>query len=61
MDWILLVIIVGLSNTDRAVNSATVPMATAERCNAAKDQMVNAIKIYNSPNFAILAECLRSR
>jgi hypothetical protein len=61
MDWILLVIIVGLSNTDRAVNSATVPMATAERCNAAKDQMVNSIKVYNSPNFSIIAECLRSR
>jgi hypothetical protein len=61
MDWILLVIIVGLSNTDRAVNSATVPMATAERCNTAKDQMVNSIKAYNITNFSIIAECLRSR
>jgi len=61
MDWILLVIIVGLSNSDSAVNSATVPMATAERCNSAKNQMVNSIKSYNSPNFAIIAECLQSR
>jgi len=61
MDWILLVIIVGLSDSDRAVNSATVPMATVERCNSARDKMVNAIKVYNSPNFAIIAECLQSR
>ena len=61
MDWILLVIIAGVSVSDRAVNSATVPMATAERCNSAKEKVINATKAYNSPNFVIIAECLQSR
>jgi len=61
MDWILLVIIVGLSASDRAVNSATVPMATVERCNSARDKLVNAVKAYQSPNYTIIAECLQSR
>jgi hypothetical protein len=61
MDWILLVIIVGTSMSDKAVNSATVPMATGERCNAAKDKLLNAIKVYQSPNYAVVAECLQSR
>jgi hypothetical protein len=61
MDWILLVIIVGYSASDRAVNSATVPMATVERCNSAKDKLVNAIKVYDTPNYMIIAECLQSR
>ena len=61
MDWILLVIVAGTSMSDRAINSATVPMATVERCNAAKDKLTSAIKVYQSPNFVVIAECLQSR
>ena len=60
MDWILLVIIAGASASG-TVNSTTVPMATAERCNAARDKLLNALKAYQTPNYAIIAECLQSR
>jgi hypothetical protein len=36
-------------------------MATVERCNAARDKVLNAIKVYQTPNYAIIAECLQSR
>ena len=61
MEWILLVIIVGSSDSARAVNSAPVPMATLQLCNTARDKLLNSIKVYQSPNFQIIAECLQSR
>jgi hypothetical protein len=60
MEWILLVIIAGASASG-TVNSTTVPMATVEHCNAARDKLLNALKVYQSPNYAIIAECLQSR
>jgi hypothetical protein len=61
MEWVLLVIIAGVPAPGAAINSTTVPMATAERCNAARDKLLNAIKVYQSPNYAVIAECLQSR
>jgi len=60
MDWILLVIIAGASASG-TVNSTTVPVATVERCNAARDKLLDALTVYQSPNYAIIAECLQSR
>jgi hypothetical protein len=60
MEWVLVVIIAGASASG-TVNSTTVPMATLERCNAAKDKLLNAIKVYQTPNYAIIIECLQSR
>jgi len=61
MEWVLLVIVAGTSPTGMAINSANVPMATVERCNAAREKLLAAIKIYQSPNYAVVAECLQSR
>ena len=61
MEWILLVIVAGTSQTGMAIHSTSVPMATVERCNVARDKLLAAIKIYQSPNYAVVAECLQSR
>ena len=61
MEWVLLVIVAGTSQTGMAINSTNVPMATVERCNAARDKLLTAIKAYQSPNYAVVAECLQSR
>lgn len=61
MEWVLLIIVAGTSPSGMAINSSNVPMATMERCNAAKDKMLAAIKVYQSPNIAVVAECLQSR
>jgi len=61
MEWVLLVIVAGTSPSAMAINSTTVPMATVERCNVAREKLLAAIKIYQSPNYAVVAECLQSR
>jgi hypothetical protein len=61
MEWILVIIVGGTTPTGMAINSTNVPMATVERCNAARDKMLTAIKAYQSPNYAVVAECLQSR
>lgn len=60
MEWVLLVIIAGQSASGN-VNSTNVPMATLERCNAAKEKLMTSIKAYQSPNYTVIAECLQSR
>jgi hypothetical protein len=42
MDWVLFVVIVSTSMTDKAINSSNVPMATQQLCNAAKAQLIQA-------------------
>ena len=61
MEWILLVIVAGTSQAGMAIHSTNVPMATVERCNVARDKLVAATKVYQSPNYAVVAECLQSR
>jgi hypothetical protein len=38
MNWMLFVVILSGSPSDKVINSTTVPMATEQLCNAAKDQ-----------------------
>jgi hypothetical protein len=61
MDWVLFVVIVSTSITDKAINSSTVPMATQQLCDAAKAQLIQAYKETQSPNFVLYAECLQAR
>jgi hypothetical protein len=61
MDWVLFVVIVSTSATDKAINSANVPMATQQLCYAAKAQLLQAYKEAQSPNFNFYAECLQAR
>jgi hypothetical protein len=61
MDWVLFVVIVSTSLTDKAINSSNVPMATQQLCNAAKAQLIQAYKETQSPNFVLYAECLQAR
>jgi hypothetical protein len=61
MDWVLFVVIVSTSMTDKAINSSNVPMATQQLCNAAKAQLLQTYKEARSPNFIFYAECLRAR
>jgi hypothetical protein len=61
MEWILLVIVAGSSQTGVAINSTNVPMANVERCNVARDKLLAAIKVYQSPTYVVIAECLQSR
>jgi hypothetical protein len=61
MDWVLFVVIVSTSMTDKAINSSNVPMATQQLCNAAKAQLIQAYKETKSPNFNLYAECLQAR
>jgi hypothetical protein len=61
MDWVLFVVIVSTSMTDKAINSSNVPMATQQLCNAAKAQLIQAYKETQSPNFMLYAECLQAR
>jgi hypothetical protein len=58
MDWVLFVVIV---NTAMNINSSNVPMATEQLCEAAKAQLIQALKETNSPNYLLYAQCLRSR
>jgi hypothetical protein len=62
MDWILFVVIASMSMSDnKAINSATVPMATLQLCNAAKAKLTEAYKTTQSPNFMFIGECLQAR
>jgi hypothetical protein len=61
MDWVLFIVIVSTSTTDKAINSSHVPIATQQLCNAAKAQMIEAYKEARSPNFILYAECLKAR
>jgi hypothetical protein len=61
MDWVLFVVIVSTSMTDKAINSSNVPMATQQLCNAAKAQLIQAYQEAKSPNFNLYAECLQAR
>jgi hypothetical protein len=61
MDWVLFVVIVSTSMTDKAINSSSVPMATQQLCKAAKAQLIQAYEESKSPNFNLYAECLRAR
>jgi hypothetical protein len=61
MDWVLFIVIVSTSTTDKAINSSHVPIATQQLCNAAKAQLIEAYKETRSPNFILYAECLKAR
>ena len=61
MDWVLFVVIVSTSITDKAINSSSVPMATQQLCNAAKAQLIQVYKETQSPNYTFYAECLQVR
>ncbi len=61
MDWVLFVVIVSTSMTDKAINSSNVPMATQQLCSAAKAQLMQTYKEARSPNFILYAECLQAR
>jgi hypothetical protein len=57
MDWVLFVVIVSTSMTDKATNSSSVPMAAQQLCNAGKAQLIQAYEETKSPNFNLYAEC----
>jgi hypothetical protein len=61
MDWVLFIVIVSTSVSDKAINSSTVPIANQQLCNAAKTQLIQAYKETKSPNFILYAECLQAR
>ena len=62
MDWVLFIAIASMSPTDsKAVTTTTVPMATAQLCNAAKSKLSEAYKATQSPNFLFVGECLQAR
>lgn len=61
MDWVLFVILASISGSEKNINSATVPMATEQLCNAAKEKLTEAYQKTQTPNYGLVAECLRAR
>jgi hypothetical protein len=61
MEWILFVVIASTGLSDnKAIHSSTMPVATLQLCNAAKDKLTEAYKQTQSPNFLFIGECLQS-
>jgi hypothetical protein len=61
MNWVLFWVIASTAQTDKILNTTTIPMATEELCNAAKDKLVRAYQQTQSPNYVILGESLRAK
>jgi hypothetical protein len=61
MDWVLFVVLASSSASDKVINATPVPMATEQRCNEAKDKLLESYRRTNTPNFLIVVECLRAR
>jgi hypothetical protein len=59
MDWVLFVILASISGSEKTINSTAVPMATEQLCNAAKEKLTQAYQKTQTPNFGLVAECLR--
>ena len=62
MDWVLFVVLaasVGVSGSERAINSTAVPMATEQLCNAAKGKLTQTyrkIEIAQTPNYVLVTD-----
>jgi hypothetical protein len=61
MNWMLFVVIVSGSPSDKVINSTTVPMATEQLCNAAKAKLTDAYQESKTPYFSIVIRCLQTR
>ena len=61
MNWVLFVILASTSGSEKTLNSTAVPMATEQLCNAAKEKLTQAYRNTQTPNYALLAECLKAR
>jgi hypothetical protein len=61
MNWVLFVILASTSGSEKVINSTAVPMATEQLCNAAKEKLTQAYRNTQTPNYALVAECLRAR
>ena len=55
------VILASISGSEKTINSTAVPMATEQLCNAAKEKLTEAYLKTQTPNFGLVAECLRAR
>ncbi len=63
MNWVLFVVLASASSgaSEKAINSTAVPMATEQLCNAAKEKLIQAYRNTQTPNYALVVECLRAR
>jgi hypothetical protein len=61
MSWVLFVILASTSGAEKAINSTAVPMATEQLCNAAKEKLIQAYQKTQTPNYALVTECLKTR
>jgi hypothetical protein len=59
MKWVLFVILASTAG-EKTINSTTVPMATEQLCNAAKEKLTQAYRNTQSPQYALVAECLQA-
>ena len=61
MNWVLFVILASVSGSEKNINATPVPMATEQLCNAAKEKLTEAYLKTQTPNYGLVAECLRAR
>jgi hypothetical protein len=61
MNWILVLVIVGVASSERTVNVTTIPMQSERLCIEGSDKLKKAYQMTDAANWMLVSQCLQVR